>query len=140
MNNKISKILVAISILMLLLAIADVLSSDYYVLLRFIVCATAIYFVFKSKALRKKGWMWMMIVIAILFNPLLPVRLNKVDFVFVDIITICFFMTSLVKIKDDKKTLKLNMTVIKVVLGLLFFTIIISIALYRYFLAQKYLP
>ncbi|MBL7130376.1 MAG: hypothetical protein ISS45_03085 [Candidatus Omnitrophica bacterium] len=140
MKTKISKILIIISVAMLLLAISPIFSNSYYVLLRFVVCATAIYLVYKTKKLKRKGWMWTMVVIAILFNPLLPIHLDEVDWVFVNVIVVCLFMTSLVKIRGEREALSLNMKLIKVVLGILFFVIIISVVLYCYFLKQRYFP
>lgn len=137
MAKKLRPLLIVISVVMLLLAIAPVSAELYYILLRFVVCATTIYLAFQAKRLNKNSWMWVMLAIAILFNPVLSLRLDKVNFVLLNLITVCLLIASLVKIKDEKDPPHLNTRAINLILGLLFIIIIISIALYSYFLKQN---
>jgi hypothetical protein len=62
--------------------------------------------------------MRIMVVIAVLFNPLLPMQLGKLDWVFVNLIVICLFITSLIKI--NKKEPNFNIKLVRVILRILF--------------------
>lgn len=138
MNQKINKIPIIISILLLLLAIPSIFPYGYYTLLRFVVCATAIYLAYISKKLKTLMWLWVMIAIALLFNPIWQIHFSKINWVLIDLITACLFIASLVKL--DKKEPTFNIKFIRIILGLLFFVIIVSVVLYCYFLKQKYVP
>jgi hypothetical protein len=130
MPKKFRQIPVVISVIMLLLAIAPIPAQSYYITLRLVVCITAIYLTYLAKRFNKKNWLWMMLAIAILFNPVLPVRLDNVNFVLANLVTACIFIASLVKIKDDKDPPHLNKNLINMTLVILFLVIIIYIAFY----------
>jgi len=42
-----------------------------------VVCGTAAYGAFKSVELEKSGWAWILGIIALLFNPIIPVHLSR---------------------------------------------------------------
>ena len=133
---KVSKIPAAASVVMLFLIITPIVSGVAYIALLFVVCVSAVYLIFKAKALKKKSWAWTMLGIAILYNPLLPIRLERVDAALANTIVACIFITSLIKIREEAETKSLNMTLIKVSIGILFLAIIILVSLYCYFLKQ----
>ena len=64
----------------------------YYQILRWVVCGSAgyaAYFAYKSR----KNWiMWVMIPVAILFNPLAPIYLHRTSWIPIDILVGCWFM------------------------------------------------
>ncbi|MFH1622505.1 MAG: DUF6804 family protein [Candidatus Omnitrophota bacterium] len=132
--------LILVAIIMLFLDLASFFSAGYDVLVRFVVCLTAFFLIIKSKKLKKTSWMWTMVLMAILFNPFLPVRLDRVDLVLAKVMAICLFITSLIKVKKEEEPPNLNIKVVKLVIGVLFITIIVTVSLYCYFLKQKYLP
>jgi len=140
MANKISRLLAVISVVMLLLAMPSIFSSSYVIAVRIVVFTTAIFLILKARKLKKNGWARTMMALAILFNPFFPVRLDKVDLVLLEVITVCLFVTSLVKVKSEEEPPKLNVKLVKIVIGVLFFVIIVSVSLYCYFLKQRYLP
>ncbi len=140
MANKISRLLVVISVVMLLLAMPSIFSGSYVLAVRIVVFTTAIFLILKARRLKKNGWAWIMMALAILFNPFFPVRLDKVDLVLLEVITVCLFVTSLVKVKSEEEPPKLNVKLVKIVIGVLFLVIIVSVSLYGYFLKQRYLP
>jgi hypothetical protein len=49
----------------------------YYTILRFVVCGVAGYGIFISMELDKNVWAWILGITAVLFNPILPIHLNR---------------------------------------------------------------
>lgn len=85
--------------------------------------------------------MRMMIIIVLLFNPFLPVNLERVDRVLVDAIVACLFIASLIKFRKDNRESILNTKLVKIVAIVLFFAVIISVVSYCYFvIKQNYTP
>jgi len=92
------------SIVMLLLAIPD-LPYGYYTLLRWVVTASAIFLVYIAYELEKKFWIVPMAIVAILFNPIAPIHLNKETWVIIDFVVAVLFLISIFKIKiSESKT------------------------------------
>lgn len=91
------------SIVMLLLAIPD-LPYGYYTLLRWVVTASAIFLVYVAYQLGKKFWLFSMVIIALLFNPIFPIHLDKGTWVIIDFAVAIFFLISIfgIKISDPK--------------------------------------
>lgn len=77
MNAQSLKIPVIASCVMLGIAILGDPSYGYYTLLRLVVCATAGLSAWVAKEKKKDGWLWGLILIAFVFNPLVPVRFNR---------------------------------------------------------------
>lgn len=141
MKNKINTLAIFISFVMLLLSVPPLFPYGYYILLRWVICGTASYFAYLSRRLNKKSWKRIMIVIALLFNPFLPVHLQRVNRVLVDTIVACLFIASLIKFKKDVKESILNVNLVKTVVIILFFAIVISVISYCYFIIkQEYTP
>lgn len=90
---------------MLLLALSR-LPYSYYILLRWVVCGTSAYGAFKSVELEKSGWAWILGIITLLFNPIIPIHLSREIWAPVDVITALIFVVSLFTIRrksyDDK--------------------------------------
>ena len=61
---------------MALVAMAD-LPYGYYVLMRLVVCATAIYVLVVAAKSHQMWTAWLCAIIGLLFNPLIPVHLTK---------------------------------------------------------------
>ena len=88
--------------ILLLIGILNIWPYDYYIILRWIVCAVAIITAigfFKSKL---TGWVWVFGALAFLFNPLIPVYLNKSSWVGIDLISAIVFFISAYTIKNKK--------------------------------------
>lgn len=79
---------------MLLLALFD-LPEGYFTLLGIIVCGTAVYFIFIAKDIKKISWVWAMGFIAILFNPFIPIHLDREMRSFIDIIVAFVFFVGI---------------------------------------------
>jgi len=67
----------------------------YYILLRWVVCAVCIYIAYMAADLDKKTWIWLIGVIALLFNPILPVHLDKNTWAFIDIFSGIILLVSI---------------------------------------------
>jgi hypothetical protein len=70
----------------------DSLPYAYFQVLRLVVCGAACFGAFTFK--QRQGWLWMMVIIAVLFNPLLPVRLDRGVWQVIDLATGIIFLFS----------------------------------------------
>lgn len=75
---------------MLLLAMLP-MPYGYYILLRLIVCGTAIYLTWYTKTINRRGWMWTMGFISCLFNPFIPVFLDRATWGLIDLVLAIIF-------------------------------------------------
>jgi hypothetical protein len=87
---------------MLVLALARHPYS-YYTLLRWVVCGVGVYSVFQAIHSKKYGWAWAFGIVSLLFNPMLPVHLDRATWAVVDIAVAALFFISLalVRSKDE---------------------------------------
>jgi len=91
--------LAIVSTIMLLLAIPPLWSYGYYLLLRIMVCVTAVALSSWAHKNEKSGWMWTMIIIAIVFNPLIPFHLGKEIWTIVDLAVAVILVISVFKLR-----------------------------------------
>ena len=92
--------LAIVSGIMLLLAVPTFWPYGYYQLLRWVVAGSAAYIAYQKYELDSKFWMWLMIAIAILFNPIVPFHLDKEVWIVVDVVVaVIFFLSTVVKRK-----------------------------------------
>jgi hypothetical protein len=81
MGFTIARIIAAI----LLVWALDKHPYSYYTLLRFIVCGVSAYGAYFAVELKKNSWAWIFAIIAILFNPIIPVHLDRRTWAFIDL-------------------------------------------------------
>jgi hypothetical protein len=97
---KYKKMVSIIAIIMLLLAIpSEIWPYGYYILLRWVVTGAALFILWIAYELEKKTWLWIMGAIAILFNLIAPIYLDKGNWVVIDLIVAALFLISIFKIK-----------------------------------------
>ena len=85
----------AIAIALLLIAACKFrLSYSYYTILRFIVCGVSIYCIWFSLKTNHNVWVGIFIIIAILFNPIIQIHLQKATWNYIDIVTALVFLLS----------------------------------------------
>lgn len=89
-----STVLSKASIIALLIAILP-LPYEYYLLLRIFIFITSILFVYSHD--QDSNWKIIYIIIAFVFNPLLPLHLNKFLWIIIDILTAVTIYYSLKK-------------------------------------------
>ena len=102
MNKNPVLIPALISAIMLLIAIPH-LPYGYYQLLRWVVCASGAYIAFMAYDLKKTFFIWSMAIIAVLFNPLAPIHLDKDTWVVIDVVVALFFIGSIFVVKGRDK-------------------------------------
>ena len=94
---KHTKIFSIIAAIMLFLAIPSIWPYSYYKLLRWVVTGIAAFIAYSKNEEERRGGMWVMIGIAILFNPLVPFYLAKGTWAVLDFIAALTFLFSIRK-------------------------------------------
>lgn len=70
-------------------------SYDYYTLLRWLVCGTSAFCTYLFVEIDKKVWASTLGIIALLFNPLIPVHLSKQTWAPIDVVSGIILLVSL---------------------------------------------
>lgn len=78
----------AIAIVMLLWALYPENPYGYYILLRIICCAVFIYLAIQAVSDEKLGWVWVLGVIAVIYNPMIPIHLTREIWTIINLVTI----------------------------------------------------
>lgn len=73
----------------------------YYSLLRWVTCAIAVYLAFTSYSIKKVPWTWLFAFIALLFNPISPIRLDRQTWAYLDVATAIVFFISIYFVRED---------------------------------------
>lgn len=87
---------------MLLVAILPVWPYGYFQILRIVVTVTAIMAGYVSHKKKLTEWVWIMGVVAILFNPISPIFLDKGIWSILDLIASIIFLVLSSKLKYKK--------------------------------------
>lgn len=84
--------------------------SDYCVLLRWVCCGAFAYLAFQALSLEKKGWIWVLGITALFYNPIITVHLRRELWSVINLITIGIAVASffVLKIKRAEKDNKPN--------------------------------
>lgn len=101
-SKKILIIPAVIAIIVILLSFIDWSSYGYYTFLKFVVTAVAAYYAyFLYTELKEKGvWLWLLVGIAILFNPIVPIYLyDKSVWMAIDVVVIIYFISLIIKFR-----------------------------------------
>lgn len=80
-----------VSMLFLLLAVFGKWPYGFYTILRAVVCGTAVYLAYQAYERASRFWPWVMGGIALLFNPIIVVRLRRADWQIVDFLAAVVF-------------------------------------------------
>ncbi|MFH0887720.1 MAG: YrzE family protein [Planctomycetota bacterium] len=91
-----------VAIIMLFLSL-DKQPYGYYTVLRFIVCGVGVYGAWLSYSIGKHGWLWLLGIIALLFNPIIPIHFTKGFWSIIDIGVAIIFLGSFIFFKKPKK-------------------------------------
>lgn len=83
-----------ISMIVLLIAVIPIWPYVFYQLLKLVVCGTAIFSAYLYNKEKSKKWMWIMIVIALIFNPINPLYFGHFLWSIVDLIVAWMFFKS----------------------------------------------
>lgn len=101
-KQKITKLSGIISIVILLGALLPDLPYAYFQFLRWIVTLTAIFYAYSAYNTSKTAVVVVSILIAILFNPIAPIYLERETWVVIDVITAGILFFIMTKIKSGK--------------------------------------
>lgn len=95
--------------IMLLLAIFS-WPYGYYQLTRIVIFFAGAYLAYSLYKLHKEGWIWILAITVIIFNPFFPLRLTKGTWVILDLIAAIIFFVSVSAVKkvqpSDNEQLK----------------------------------
>jgi len=106
-NKSISSVSRLLSVALLLLALLK-LPYGYFTLLRWAVCVVAVYHVVLANNM-KRGVMGIYFgLIAILFNPIIPVYLNRQTWQPIDLVAALLFLLSFIFLRSPKGSDKLK--------------------------------
>lgn len=72
----------------------------YYKLLRWVVCGAGAYSAFVALASEKMAWVWILGIIAVVFNPLIPVHLDRDTWAIIDVVTAGVFIVSTFLVRE----------------------------------------
>ena len=83
--------LLIVCIVALTLAAVSHWRYSFYVLLRLLICASSAFLASRQYAKGKRAWAWVFGAVAVLYNPVLPVRMARSDWQLINILTAIFF-------------------------------------------------
>lgn len=74
----------------------------YYILLRFVVCGVSAYGTYFAVKFKRNAWAWTFGIIAILFNPIIPIHLDKDTWAVIDVAVAGILLVSLSTLRQPK--------------------------------------
>ncbi len=90
--------------ILLFAALIPGIPYGYYVLLRWVVSGTSVYRFCTAAEAARKGWMWFFAAAAILFNPIVPIHLDREIWQVIDVLVgICFLLSLSIGNRDSKR-------------------------------------
>ena len=100
MKKKIQTITIVkiIAILMLFWALADN-PYGYYQILRWVVCGVTVYSAYLAYENKNNTWAWIFGVVAVLFNPIATIHLDRETWSVINMIVAAIIITSIFKMK-----------------------------------------
>lgn len=94
--------------LMLFCALNPSNPYGYYTILRIACCGISIYLGAAALDLKRKSWAWIFAVIAIIYNPIFRIHLNREFWSYVNIATIIIAIISIFVFKAEKASAEGN--------------------------------
>lgn len=73
----------------------------YYVFLRWITCGICAYCMYLSYSLSKTPWAWLFGFLAMFFNPIAPIRLDRQTWAYLDVATGILLLVSILFIRES---------------------------------------
>lgn len=70
----------------------------YYTVLRWVVCGVSAFAAFRASERRKIGWAWVLAIVALFFNPFIPVKLNRETWALIDVGVAVLLLASIVAV------------------------------------------
>jgi len=101
--NKANLVVKSILIIMLLWALNRNNSYEYYTLLHWVCCGVFSYLAFLFFKQKKQGWIWVLGITALFYNPIFPVHLNRELWSLVNVVTIIILIGTIVSEYRSKR-------------------------------------
>ena len=98
-KEKFAKIISAVSAFLLLITQFDGLPYGYFTFLRLVVFGTTAFLAWLFSKIDKQGWMAVFLLIAILFNPIIPIYLGRRIWQIVDFVVMILLLVNIPKSK-----------------------------------------
>ena len=97
---------------MLLWALNPENPYGYYILLRWVCCAAFAYLAIQALAQEKGGWVWILGVTAVVYNPIIRIHLTRDIWSVINVATIAIAIASIfvLRVKTEKSEKNLNST------------------------------
>lgn len=106
MSNKLQgKWYYLLTVVMLLLTFLD-WDYGFYQILRWIVTVSAVYIAYQNYLQENKNWVWVFAIIAILFNPISPIHLDREIWAIIDTIVAVVYLVAFYKDSNKAHELK----------------------------------
>lgn len=88
----------------LFVALLSGLPYGYFTLMRFVVCAVGVYLAYKTYEENEESlWPWMFGFVAVLFNPILPIHLERGQWEVIDLVAGTFLVASIFLTKSERE-------------------------------------
>ncbi len=75
----------------------------YYILLRWVCCGIFAYLAFQALEIEKQGWVWVLGITALVYNPIIRVHLNRELWSIINVVTIGIALVSIFALKVKNK-------------------------------------
>lgn len=123
---------------LLIIAVFYIKEYSYYIFLRWIICLTAIYIGIYSYETKKIYWVWIMGLVVLIFNPIIPFHLGKDIWIIIDFITAIIFVITILIFREKKTKYTVKAKPAKRLGWQLFLWILlISVLLFMFYLARR---
>lgn len=76
---------------------------DFYTIMRWVVCAVCTYAAFVEFERNRPGWAWLFVIMAVAFNPIVPVRLTRETWAPIDVLAAGILVASVVASRKRKE-------------------------------------
>lgn len=76
----------------------------FYTLLRWIVCGSAAYTAYICTTMKRVPWAWVLGIIALMFNPFIPPRIERATWVYIDVATGIILLLSIFFVRESSKS------------------------------------
>lgn len=96
-----SKVPAIVTVILLLCTVSRKWPYGFYTILRVVASGSAVYLAAGSNKLDKKPWVWLMGATAIVFNPIVPVRLDRSMWIYLDLAAALLFAASLLFVRSS---------------------------------------
>ena len=81
----------------------DTHAYGYFTLLRWVTFAISAYLGFLAFRQKLQPWIWMLVFVMILFNPLAPIHFGRETWEIIDCVTALFLLSTIPFIREDKR-------------------------------------